>query len=105
MDKEILKSTIRVNNNHEIENYAYRQWMNEKSNISKAIYHLSKAVNYLLVWGDIEETAGSFNEYSLNLELFCNKISALQLELTEYVDSNPKILELDKSIVDRKDKF
>jgi hypothetical protein len=99
--KEILKPTIKVNDNHEIENYAYRAWMNEKSDIAKAIYHLSKAANYLLLYGDIEEETDIFNENAQNLEWFCNQASSLQSEITKYVDENPNILQLEKEILEK----
>ena len=48
MVNEILKPETKVNG-HKIKNESYRDWMNSNSDISKAIYHLEKAANYLLV--------------------------------------------------------
>lgn len=43
--------------------------MHENSDTSKAIY-------YLLVFGDIEEKTGISNKHTQNLEWFCNRVSA-----------------------------
>ncbi len=98
MNNEVLKPTIKINNNYKIENEFFRDWMNNRSDISKAIYHLSKAANYLLVWGDIEEKLGldSNNEHVKQLEFFFNMVSGLQSDITEYIDNNLEVLKLEQ---------
>lgn len=65
------------------------------SDILKAIYHFREAVDYLLVLREIKKIGG-INEYTEELEVFCNQVSHIANELIKYVDNNPEVLELEK---------
>ncbi len=97
MKGEILQPTINVNN-HTIKNEQYRTWMTNDSDLSKAIYHLSKAVDYLLVWSDFEEKIGKSNELSKFIECSCNQVSYLNDELIKFIDKNLDIIKIEKEL-------
>lgn len=97
MEDEILKPTININN-CVVTNEKYRDWMTIDSDLSKAIYHLSKSINYLMVWGEIEENIGKVTEFSKSIECFCNQVSYINDELIDFIDNNLDIIEIEKSL-------